>query len=73
MVVKASTPLRRYEPGRWGPAEAAYIAQMAAPRPVTSSRVAFSGRELTGRGQFVHPNCGAHFYQKIDEGTDLQG
>jgi len=32
-----------------------------------------SSRESTGRGQFAHGSCGAHFYQKIDEGADLEG
>jgi hypothetical protein len=52
-VVRARTPLHTYEPGSWGPAEAAHIAPPGGwrdPRPVTSSSVAFSSRESTAVG-----------------------
>jgi glucose-6-phosphate 1-dehydrogenase len=75
-VVKTSTALHTYEPGSWGPAEAAHIAPPDGwrdPRPVTPSGVAFSRRESTDRGQFAHRSPGAHFHQKIDEGANLEG
>jgi glucose-6-phosphate 1-dehydrogenase len=52
-VVRGSTPLHTYQPGSWGPAEAAAIAPPGGwrdPRPVTSSSVAFSSRESTAVG-----------------------
>jgi hypothetical protein len=75
-VVKASTPLHPYEPGSWGPAEAAHIAPSDGwrdPRSVTSSGAAFSSHGSTGRGQFGCRSPGAQFHQKIDEGADLEG
>jgi glucose-6-phosphate 1-dehydrogenase len=75
-VVKASTPVHPYEPGSWGPAEAAHIAPSDGwrdPRSVTSSGAAFSSHGSTGRGQFACRSPGAQFHQKIDEGADLKG
>jgi len=75
-VVKASTALYTYEPGSWGPAEAAQVAPPEGwrdPGPVTSSGVAFSARESPAPSQFGHWHPGRPFHQKIDEGADFQG
>jgi len=75
-VVKASTVLYTYEPGSWGPAEAAHIAPPEGwldPRPETSSGVAFSSRESPAPRQVGHRHRGRPFHQKIDEGADFQG
>ena len=74
-VVKASTVLYTYEPGSWGPAEAAHVAPPEGwrdPRPVISSGAAFSSRDSTALSQFAQRSPRAPFHQKIDEGTDLE-
>jgi glucose-6-phosphate 1-dehydrogenase len=74
-VVKASTALYTYEPGSWGPAEAAHVAPPEGwrdPRPVTSRGVAVSGRDSTALGQFAQRSPRAQFHQKIDEGANLE-
>jgi glucose-6-phosphate 1-dehydrogenase len=74
-VVKASTALYTYEPGSWGPAEAAHTPPEGwlDPRPETSSGVALSSRESPAPSQVGHRHRGRPFHQKIDEGADFQG
>jgi glucose-6-phosphate 1-dehydrogenase len=74
-VVKASTALHTYEPGSWGPAEAARIAPPGGwvdPGPVSSDGLASSGPGSAGRSQIAPRDLGDQFRQKIDEGADLQ-
>jgi hypothetical protein len=72
---EASTALYMYEPGSWGPAEAAHVAPPKGwwdPKPASSSGVAFSSRESTALGQFAQRSPRNEFHQKIDEGADLE-
>jgi hypothetical protein len=74
-VVKASTALYTYEPGSWGPTEAAHVAppeEWRDPKPVISSGITFSSRDSTALGEFTQRSPRAMFDQKIDEGADLE-
>jgi len=74
-VLKASTAPYTYEPGSWGPLEAAHLAPREGwwdPRPVTSSEVALGGRDSTALGQLAQRSPRAPFHHKIDEGADLE-
>ena len=75
-VVKARTVLYTYEPGSWGPAQAARIAPPDGRRdlkPVTSSGRASGSRDSMALGQSRYGTLAGQLRQKIDEGADLKG
>ena len=75
-VVKARTVLYTYEPGSWGPAEAARIVPPDGWRdlkPVTSSGPASGSRDSMALGQSRYATLAGQLRQKIDEGADLKG